>query len=79
MLIEILEKTHSNAFGIEIKKDKIQELTEYCNEHLKLSDLVTIHEVDYEVPAKKLKEKLKQKSHSIVCGNIQALLYFLQG
>ena len=48
---------HSNAFGVKIKKDKIQELTEYCNEHLKLSDLVTIHEVDYEVPADKLKEK----------------------
>lgn len=48
---------HSNAFGLKIEKDKIEELTDYCNEHLKLSDLVTIHEVDYEVEASKLKEK----------------------
>lgn len=31
----------------------------------------------YRVPSRA--EKLKQKYHSIVCGNIQALLYFLQG
>lgn len=48
---------HNNAFGYKIDKDKIEELTEYCNEHLKLSDLVTIHEVDYEIEANKLKEK----------------------
>ena len=48
---------HSNAFGIEIKKDKIQELTNSYNEKMPLSNLVTIHEVDYEVPADKLKLK----------------------
>ena len=48
---------HSNAFGIEIKKDKIQELTDSYNEKVPLSNLVTIHEVDYEVPADKLKIK----------------------
>ena len=48
---------HPDAFGLKIQKDKIEELTDYCNEHLKLSDLVTIHEVDYEIEASKLKEK----------------------
>ena len=48
---------HSNAFGYKIDKDKIENLTHYCNEHLKLSDLVTVHEVDYEIAANKLKEK----------------------
>lgn len=56
---ELFEKLagHSNAFGIEIKKDKIQELTNSYNEKMPLSNLVTIHEVDYEVPADKLKLK----------------------
>lgn len=48
---------HSNAFGIEIKKDKIPELIKDCNEKLPLDSLVTIHEVDYEIPADKLKLK----------------------
>lgn len=48
---------HPNAFGIEIKKDKIIELTEYCNSHLSLADLITVHEVDYEILASRLKEQ----------------------
>lgn len=48
---------HANAFGIEIQKDKVQEAISLCNERLKLSDLVTIHEVDYEVDANELKNQ----------------------
>lgn len=48
---------HQSAFGIEIKKDKIEELTNYCNKNIDVNSLVTIHEVDYEIDAKKLKER----------------------
>lgn len=48
---------HPNAFGIEIKKNKIDTLVKAYNKKVPLSNLVTIHEVDYEVPADKLKIK----------------------
>lgn len=48
---------HPSAFGVEIKKDRVPEVVAKCNERVKLEDLVTIHEVDYEVPINKLKEK----------------------
>lgn len=48
---------HDNAFGIEIKKEKVETLIKTYNEKIPLSELVTIHEVDYEVPADKLKIK----------------------
>lgn len=48
---------HADAFGIEIKKDKISELITECNEKLPLDSLTTVHEVDYEISADKLKLK----------------------
>ena len=48
---------HNSAFGLEIKKDRVETLIKAYNEKMPLSNLVTIHEVDYEVPADKLKIK----------------------
>ena len=48
---------HNSAFGLEIKKDKVETLVKSYNEKVPLSSLVTIHEVDYEVPAEKLKKQ----------------------
>ena len=52
---------HPSAFGISLKKDKLQEAINKCNIKLKLDDLVTIHEVDYEVKAKNLTPKAVMK------------------
>ena len=48
---------HPNAFGISLKKTDLNKAIELCNQKLKLNDLVTIHEVDYEVKADKLTNK----------------------
>lgn len=48
---------HPSAFGIELKKDKLDDLIEECNKRLPLEDLVTIYEVDYEVDVNKLTNK----------------------
>lgn len=52
---------HSDAFGIKIKKDKIEDLIKKCNEALPIESLVTIHQVDYEIEANALKAKDVQK------------------
>ncbi len=45
---------HPSAFGVAIKKEDLPIAVERCNQKLKLDDLVTIHQVDYEVKADEL-------------------------
>lgn len=45
---------HPSAFGVAIKKEDLPVAVERCNQKLKLNDLVTIHQVDYEVKADQL-------------------------
>ena len=45
---------HPNAFGVSLKKDELNKAIILCNSKLKLEDLVTIHQVDYEVSADEL-------------------------
>lgn len=45
---------HPSAFGVAIKKEDLPIAIERCNQKLKLEDLVTIHQVDYEVKADQL-------------------------
>lgn len=45
---------HPNAFGVSLKKDELNKAIILCNSKLKLEDLVTIHQVDYEVSANEL-------------------------
>ena len=45
---------HPNAFGVSIKKNDLTKAISLCNSKLKLEDLVTIHQVDYEVSADEL-------------------------
>lgn len=45
---------HPSAFGVAIKKEDLPIAVERCNQKLKLNDLVTIHQVDYEVKADQL-------------------------
>lgn len=45
---------HPSAFGVAIKKEDLPIAIERCNQKLKLDDLVTIHQVDYEVKADQL-------------------------
>lgn len=52
---------HSNAFGVSLKKTELQALINACNAKLKLEDLVTIHQVDYEVEADNLIAKSVMK------------------
>jgi len=48
---------HPNAFGISLAKDKVNEVIEKCNNKIKQEDLVTIHQVDYEIKARNLTNK----------------------
>lgn len=52
---------HDNAFGVSLAKKDLSKAIELCNEKLKLDDLVTIHEVDYEVKAENLTSKAVMK------------------
>lgn len=52
---------HDNAFGVSLAKKNLGKAIELCNEKLKLDDLVTIHEVDYEVKAENLISKAVMK------------------
>lgn len=59
---------HPNAFGINLKKENVQKVIDKCNELIKLSDLVTIHEVDYEINARELNNNMIEsvaKAYSI--------------
>lgn len=52
---------HPNAFGIKLQKKDLEQAIQLCNEKLSLDDLVTIHEVDYEVNANTLTNKSVMK------------------
>ena len=52
---------HENAFGVKLRKEDLSKAIELCNKKLKLDDLVTIHEVDYEVKADNLTPKAVMK------------------
>lgn len=64
---------HENAFGVSLAKKDLSKAIELCNEMLKLDDLVTIHEVDYEVKAENLTCKAVMKvaeSYEIWCKGV---------
>lgn len=48
---------HENAFGIVLNKNNVQMVRDYCNQNVKLDDLVAVHEVDYEIDAPNLSAK----------------------
>lgn len=45
---------HPNAFGVSLKKSDLSKAITLCNSKLKMEDLVTIHQVDYEIVADEL-------------------------
>ena len=48
---------HANSFGIRIRKDRVNEFIEYCNEQLANVDTRPIFHVDFEIPIARLREK----------------------
>ena len=62
-LKELLEKAgcvckgHSNAAGVHIEKSKLPEIQKKCDELLPIDSLVTIHQVDWELPLSDLKKE----------------------
>lgn len=48
---------HPSAFGVSLKKDKLNDIIKACNEKLKIEDLITIHTVDYEIKGDNLTDK----------------------
>ena len=54
-------KGHSNAGGIFLKKDKLNEVIKKCNQRIPLEKLCTIHTVDWEIPANQLKKSYVQE------------------
>lgn len=45
---------HDNAFGFQLKQDRVQAVRDKCNELLKDEEIITVHDVDYEISADKL-------------------------
>lgn len=62
---------HDNAAGIFLNKEDLPEVIKKCNEKLPLSELCTIHTVDWEIEAKKLKKSFVQEvaENYMVFGN----------
>ena len=54
-------KGHAGAFGISFPKAKLDDIIAKCNEMLPIDQLVTIHTVDWEIPANKLKREYVQE------------------
>ena len=54
-------KGHSNAAGFFLAKDKLDEVIKNCNKMMPLKDLCTIHTVDWEIEAGKLKRSYVQE------------------
>ena len=48
---------HNNAFGIQLKQNRVQAVRDKCNELLKNEEIITVHDVDYEISADKLSPK----------------------
>lgn len=46
---------HSNAFGLQIPKNSLEQIIKNCNRMMPLKDLCTVHTVDWEIPATKMK------------------------
>lgn len=52
---------HSNAGGWFCSKDKLNDVIKKCNELMPVENLCTIHQVDWEIPANKLKRAYVQE------------------
>ena len=52
---------HDNAAGILLNKEDLSEVIKKCNEKLPIDQLCTIHTVDWEIEAKKLKKEYVQE------------------
>lgn len=54
-------KGHAGAFGVNFPKAKLNDIIAKCNEMLPMDQLVTIHTVDWEIPARQLKREYVQE------------------
>lgn len=54
-------KGHDNAGGVFLRKDALESVIKKCNEMLPVEELCTIHTVDWEIPASKLKKEYVQE------------------
>lgn len=54
-------KGHAGAFGVTFAKDKLNEIIKKCNEMLPIDTLTTVHTVDWEIPASRLKLQYVQE------------------
>ena len=54
-------KGHAGAFGISFEKSKLDDIIKKCNELMPVSELATVHTVDWEIPANKLKREYVQE------------------
>lgn len=52
---------HDNAAGIFLKKEELDDVIKKCNEKLPIDKLCTIHTVDWEIEARKLKKEYVQE------------------
>lgn len=52
---------HEDAFGVSFKQSDLSEIIEKCNKKMPLSELTTVYEADWEIPASKLKNVYVQE------------------
>ena len=61
MPLVIMDNTHNNAFGVNFSKNILNDVIKKCNELMPIENLCTIHQVDWEIPANKLKRAYVQE------------------
>ena len=52
---------HEDAFGVSFKQSDLSEIIKKCNKKMPLSELTTVYEADWEIPASKLKNVYVQE------------------
>lgn len=52
---------HEDAFGVSFKQSDLSEIIEKCNKKMPLSELTTVYEADWEIPASRLKNVYVQE------------------
>jgi len=56
-----MEHSHENAFGVNLPKNKLEEIIKKCNELLPVESLTTCYQCDWEIPAADLKREYVQE------------------
>ncbi len=73
---------HEDAFGVRFPQSNLNEIIKKCNEKMPLSQLTTMYEVDWEIPAWQLKQNYVQEvanNYEIFGSTVPSPLFAISG